>query len=101
MPRILLVLWALGGSADAMAQQPLVDFIAAAADGSVDQRLAALRAAFEATMKDPALIAEGKRTSVDFKPMKAERIAKLVDGFLKTPPAVVQKAKELSTESNR
>lgn len=65
------------------------------------ERLAALRAAFEATMKDPALIAEGKRTSVDFKPMKAERIAKLVDGFLKTPPAVVQKAKELSTEAIR
>lgn len=61
-------------------------------------RLAALQAAFNATMKDPEMIADGKRISVDFKPMTGERVAAIFNGFLKTPPDVVKKAQEASVE---
>jgi hypothetical protein len=47
------------------------------------------------------MVADGKRIKVDFKPMNAARIVKLVDGFVKTPPAVVKKAQELSSEVKR
>lgn len=62
-------------------------------------RLAALKTAFNATMRDPEMIAEGKRISVDFKPMTGERVAQIINGFLKTPPAVVKKAQEASVEA--
>jgi tripartite-type tricarboxylate transporter receptor subunit TctC len=65
------------------------------------ERLAALQAALDATMKDPGMIADGKRITVDFKPMTGQRVAEIVSGFLKTPPAVVKKAQELTTEVQR
>lgn len=61
-------------------------------------RLAALQAAFNATMKDPEMIADGKRISVDFKPMTGERVAEIFGGFLKSPPEIVKKAQDLSVE---
>jgi tripartite-type tricarboxylate transporter receptor subunit TctC len=62
-------------------------------------RLAALQKAFDATMKDPEMLAEGKRISVDFKPMTGQRVAQIINGFLKTPPDVVKKAQEASVET--
>lgn len=62
------------------------------------ERLAALKAAFNATMKDPQMLADGKRISTDFQPMTGERVYEIVTGFLKTPPDVVKKAQEASVE---
>jgi tripartite-type tricarboxylate transporter receptor subunit TctC len=62
------------------------------------ERLAALQAAFNATMKDPEMIADGKRISVDFKPMTGQRVAEIFGGFLKSPPEIVKKAQDLSAE---
>jgi tripartite-type tricarboxylate transporter receptor subunit TctC len=62
-------------------------------------RLAALKAAFDATMKDPAMIGEGKRISVNFKPMTGDRVSQIVNGFLKASPAVAKKAQDLSNET--
>jgi tripartite-type tricarboxylate transporter receptor subunit TctC len=61
-------------------------------------RLAALQAAFDATMKDPEMIADGKRISVDFRPMTGERVYQIFKRFLETPPDVVKKAQEASVE---
>ncbi len=62
------------------------------------ERLAALKQAFDATMKDPEMLADGKRISVDFKPMSGDRVAEIFGGFLKSPPDVVKKAQEASVE---
>ncbi|MGE3709171.1 MAG: Bug family tripartite tricarboxylate transporter substrate binding protein [Hyphomicrobiaceae bacterium] len=69
----------------------------AAPPGTPKERVDALKAAFRATMKDPEMIAEGKKIEVDFLPMTGERVAELMSGFIKTPPAVVKKALDLST----
>ena len=69
--------------------------------GLPPERLAALKTAFNATMKDPEMIADGKRISVDFKPMTGERVGEIIAGFLKTPSAVIQKAQEASVETQR
>lgn len=66
--------------------------------GVPPDRFAALKTAFNAAMKDPEMIADGKRISVDFKPMTGERVAEIFSRFLKTPPAVVKKAQEASVE---
>ncbi len=71
------------------------------APGVPADRLAALKTAFNSTMKDPEMIADGKRISVDFKPMTGERVAEIIGGFLKTPPAVVKQAQEASVETER
>jgi hypothetical protein len=51
---------------------------------------------FNATMKDPETLADGKRISVEFQPMTGERVAEIIAGFLETPPHVVGKAQEAS-----
>lgn len=62
------------------------------------ERLAALKAAFGATMKDPEMLADGKRISIEFQPMTGERVQEIFAGFLRTPPNVVKKAQEASVE---
>ena len=73
----------------------------AAPPGTPGERVAALRAAFEATMRDPELIADGRKINLDFLPMRGERILELMAQFYKTPPHVVQKAVSLSNEPTK
>ncbi|MGH6769761.1 MAG: Bug family tripartite tricarboxylate transporter substrate binding protein [Xanthobacteraceae bacterium] len=56
-------------------------------------RVAALRKAFAATMKDPAYIAEGRKVRLDLNPLSAEQITKLVNATINAPPAIVAKAR--------
>ncbi len=55
-------------------------------------RVAALRAAFNQTAKDPKLIADLEKLSFDVSLVTGERMQEIVARLLKTPPAVVQKA---------
>jgi tripartite-type tricarboxylate transporter receptor subunit TctC len=57
------------------------------------ERVAALRAAFAATMKDPDYIAEGRRLRLDMNPLSAERVTQLVNATINAPPNVVAKAR--------
>jgi tripartite-type tricarboxylate transporter receptor subunit TctC len=57
------------------------------------ERLAALRAAFADTMKDPDYIAEGQRLRLDMNPLSAERVTELVNATVNAPPNVVTKAR--------
>jgi tripartite-type tricarboxylate transporter receptor subunit TctC len=57
------------------------------------ERLAALRRAFAATMKDPDYIAEGQRLRLDMNPLSAERVTELVNATVNAPPNVVAKAR--------
>jgi tripartite-type tricarboxylate transporter receptor subunit TctC len=63
--------------------------------GTVPERIAVLRAALEATLKDPDYIAETRKLNMEIQPTTPETIAKLVDQILRTPPAVVERARLL------
>ena len=65
----------------------------AAAPGIPPERAKALRAAFMATMKDPAFLAEAEKIKLDLKPISGEDLAKLIDSFLAAPAAIVQRAR--------
>lgn len=58
-------------------------------------RLAALRSAFNATMKDPAFLAEAARGKIDISPSTGEDAEKIVADVLRTPPAVLARAKAI------
>jgi tripartite-type tricarboxylate transporter receptor subunit TctC len=56
-------------------------------------RVEALRRAFDATMKDPAFLAEAAKTQMDISPSTGEEAQKFADMIANTPPAVIAKAK--------
>jgi tripartite-type tricarboxylate transporter receptor subunit TctC len=65
-------------------------------------RVAALRAAFAATMKDPDYIAEGNRVRLDMNPLSAERVTQLVHATVHAPPNIVAKARAaLGTDKDK
>jgi hypothetical protein len=56
-------------------------------------RVAALRRAFAATMRDPDYIAEGNKVRLDMNPLSAERVTALVNATVNAPPHIVAKAR--------
>lgn len=65
----------------------------AAPPGTPKDRVAALRKALLETMKDPALIADGKKIHVKFEPVSGEEATQMFIDWYKTPPALVKKAR--------
>jgi tripartite-type tricarboxylate transporter receptor subunit TctC len=59
-------------------------------------RVRLLRRAFEATMKDPALLKEAEGMSFEIALQSGERIAELVAGIAATSPEVISRAERLS-----
>jgi tripartite-type tricarboxylate transporter receptor subunit TctC len=59
------------------------------------ERVAALRRAFDATMRDPEFLAEADKALLDIVPMSGEDSQKIADQIVNTPPAVVARAKAL------
>jgi tripartite-type tricarboxylate transporter receptor subunit TctC len=55
--------------------------------------VAALRAAFEAMMKDPALLADAKERHLDINLMAGAEVQKLVESHIATEDAIVKIAK--------
>jgi tripartite-type tricarboxylate transporter receptor subunit TctC len=64
----------------------------AAPPGVPADRVAALRAAFDATMKDPEFLAEAKKLNLDVNPLTGTKIASLLKELYATPKSVIQKA---------
>ena len=63
-------------------------------------RVAALRGAFEATMKDPAFVAEAEKLQLDFDPVSAEELATLTNELYAIPkPTLDRMAKLVNTEN--
>jgi hypothetical protein len=58
-------------------------------------RLAALRAAFVATMKDPEFQAEAAKLNFEVNPVDGVAMQKVVGKILSTPKAIGQRAKPL------
>jgi tripartite-type tricarboxylate transporter receptor subunit TctC len=67
----------------------------AAPPGVPADRLAALRRAFDLTMKDPEFIAEAGKLQMEIEPLDAAAIDKLLATAYGTPPAIVRQAAEL------
>lgn len=64
----------------------------AAPPGLPPERLQALRAAFDATMKDPQFLAEAKRLNLEVRPVSGADVEKLIKELYATPPDVVKLA---------
>jgi hypothetical protein len=62
-------------------------------------RAAALRAAFDATMRDPEYLAETKQRGLEVNPMSGAAIDKLIAELYTTPPDVIVSAKAAMTEA--
>mgnify|MGYP003350452290 CR=1 FL=1 len=63
-------------------------------------RLATLRAAFDATMSDPAFLADAAKADVEISPIDGPAVAKLVADLYTTPSEVVKRvAKALSPDA--
>lgn len=61
-------------------------------------RVEALRRAFDATMRDPAYLAEAEKAKLDIAPMKGEEIGPLVAKVLATPAPVVARVRAALAE---
>jgi len=58
-------------------------------------RVAALRAAFAATMKDPQFLEDAKKTRLDLSPQTGEQVQAFVSKLYATPPDIVAQAKKI------
>ena len=67
----------------------------AAPPGTPAERVAALRAGFDAAMRDPALLADAAQASLSIDPMDGSAIARFVEEAYRTPPAVAARAARL------
>ena len=65
------------------------------------ERADALRAAFDATMKDPDYLAEAKQRRLDINPMSGAAIDKLIAELYTTPPDVVAATKAAISEGSK
>jgi tripartite-type tricarboxylate transporter receptor subunit TctC len=58
------------------------------------ERVAALRRAFDATMKDPEFLAEAQKQIMEIAPIRGEELQQLVTEIVNAPPAVVEKVRQ-------
>jgi len=56
-------------------------------------RVTALRRAFDATMKDPDLLAEAGKANIDISPLSGEEVQEIVASVLDTPAPVIERTK--------
>jgi tripartite-type tricarboxylate transporter receptor subunit TctC len=73
----------------------------AAPPGTPKDRVAALRKAMLATLKDPDMVAEMKRLQLDYDPIPGEEAAEMFAEFYNTPPALVERARQATQPEQR
>ena len=82
--------------------KPLLEFMARAATvgrplattpGVPGDRVAALRAAFATTIKDPEFTAEAAKEHMEIRPMTGEKLFEIIAGLLSTPRDVRERVK--------
>jgi len=90
----------------AAADKPLLEFMArsstvgrplATTPGVPAERVAALRRAFELTVKDPEFIAAARKENLEVRPQSAERIQQIILGILDAPEDVRSRMKAALT----
>jgi hypothetical protein len=60
------------------------------------ERVALLRRAYLAMLKDPETLADAKKLGVDVDPVPGEAIVAMLKRIYATPPAVIEKVRELA-----
>jgi tripartite-type tricarboxylate transporter receptor subunit TctC len=73
----------------------------AAPPGTPKDRVAALRKAMLDTLADPAMVADAGRMGVEFDPVPGAETAQMFEDFYKTPPALVEKARNYVQPENK
>jgi tripartite-type tricarboxylate transporter receptor subunit TctC len=73
----------------------------AAPPGIPADRLAALRKAFDETMKDPEFVTEAKKLNMEIDPLNAAQMQKLLTTAYATPKPIVQQAAALLTPERK
>ena len=58
-------------------------------------RVKAFRRAFDATMKDPAFLADAKKRKMDLAPMTGEQLTRNIAAIFKTPASIIAKARRV------
>ncbi len=76
-----------------MAQASTVGRPLATTPGVPAERVAALRAAFVATIKDPEFIATAKQENLEINPMTGDKLQAIIFGLLNAPPDVRERMK--------
>ena len=71
----------------------------AAPPGVPEERVRALRSAFDATMRDPDFFLEAKKLDLEVRPVSGGEVGRLLDELYASPVDVVQLATEVSRES--
>jgi tripartite-type tricarboxylate transporter receptor subunit TctC len=61
-------------------------------------RIAALRAAFDAMVADPAFLAEAQRSALTVAPMSGREVDRAVGDLYATPPDVLARARTIAGE---
>lgn len=59
-------------------------------------RVTALRRAFDATLQDPAFMADAKKSRTDIDPLSGEKLQKLVNSLVHAPKDVIARAQQLA-----
>jgi len=73
----------------------------AAPPGLPQDRLRALRKAFDATMADPEFLAEAKHRGLEVNPVSGSEIDRLVDELYSTPPDIVAETRRMISDGAR
>ena len=63
--------------------------------------VAVIRRAFDATMKDPELLAEAEKMGAELAPMTGEEVQEVVEEVLSAPPEIAEQAKQVISDPNR
>ncbi len=63
--------------------------------GTPKDRMAILRQAFQATMKDPGFLADAEKSKLDISPVTAEEAENIVRGLFKIDPAIARRLKDI------
>jgi tripartite-type tricarboxylate transporter receptor subunit TctC len=71
----------------------------AAPPGAPADRVQALRAAFDATMRDPGFRAEAQQGHLWLDPLTADEMEKLIKSAYATPPDVIKRAKDILAQA--
>jgi tripartite-type tricarboxylate transporter receptor subunit TctC len=63
--------------------------------GIAPERLSALRRAFDATMQDPAFLADAAKLGMEVNPVRGEEVEALVTRMMGTPPEIAQRTRDV------
>jgi tripartite-type tricarboxylate transporter receptor subunit TctC len=69
--------------------------------GTPPDRVAALRRAFDATMKDPDFLAEAEKAKIDISPNTGEEAQQVALSILDASPKTVARAKEILEKTSK